>query len=844
MLSILGTGGMAEVYRARDARLGRDVALKVVNEALAEDPELVRRFEQEARLAGSLNHPNLVAVYDVGVQDGAAFFITELLKGESLRQRLSRGRIPQQTALDWGAQLAEGLAAAHGRGVVHRDVKPENVFVTSDGHVKLLDFGIAKLAESTRTEGHHGILDDTVTSTGGTKTGAILGTPAYMSPEQVRGEPVDVRTDIFSLGAVLHEMLSGQRAFPGGSLVETGHAILHDEPPPLPEEVPSGVAEVVKRCLEKEPARRLQSASDLAFALELLQGPTTAVRGGRAPPTSAKRLRRLIAIAGVALLVAAVVAGVRVGTRFSSPPALPEIEQVTFRDGHILGARFTPEGRFLVSAAWDGQPEEIFSSAPGDVQLQALGLKDVRLLGVSKAGELAVGIRPQALQRYAKGTLARVPGSGGVPRELAEDVVRADWSPTGELTVVRVVGGAYRIERPLGTPVYEASGGIGDLRVSPDGSHVAFVAGNSQGGAEVRILDAHNAPRVLTKSYAECEGVAWSPNGTEVWFTAPDSGGDALRVAALNGPEREVYRSTGDLKLEDIAADGTVLFSISEYRKDINLVLKSGPTRRNLSWFGYAELAGLSDDGQLVVFSDWRTPLTELMFARRTDGSAPKFLGQGRALDLSADKKTMLALTEAGLVLIPLGPGTPQRVATPGLDVAEGRLFRDGKRVVVVARPIDGRERRVFTLAVESDAGPRPISEVALSRFPTIAVSPDERWVAVTDAQDAPVVLPLAGGEPIRFPEILPEPDASPVEWSAEGDLWLRSGRGTRGSLLRVDLRTHQIQESRQLSPEDPTGVALVWPIRVTPDGSAVAFSYLRARGSLFLMRGAGVSRN
>jgi hypothetical protein len=350
---------------------------------------------------------------------------------------------------------------------------------------------------------------------------------------------------------------------------------------------------------------------------------------------------------------------------------------------------------------------------------------------------------------------------------------------------------------------------------------------------------------VLTKSYRECEGVAWSPNGDEVWFTAPDSGGDALRVAPLKGAEREVYRSTGDLKLEDIAADGTVLFSTFEYRRDINLLLKSGPTRRNLSWFGFADVAALSDDGQLVVFSDMRgPPPTEFMLARRTDGSAPKFLGQGHALDLSADKKTVLALTEAGLVLIPLGPGTPQTLPTPGLDVVEGRFFPDGKRVVIRARPIDGRQRRAFTLEVGSDAPPRPISEIGLSRFPSLAVSPDERWVAAADAQDAPVVLPLAGGEPIRFSEILPEPNASPVGWSAEGDLWLMSGRGARGLLLRVDLRTHRIQESRQLSPEDPTGVALVTPIRVTPDGSAIAFSYLRARGRLFLMRGAGMPRN
>ena len=185
MLAPLGAGGMAEVYRARDTRLGREIALKVVNEVLSGDPELVRRFEQEARLAGSLNHPNLVAVHDVGEYDGSPFLVTELLEGESLRHRLSRGRVPISVALDWAAQMATGLAAAHAKGVIHRDVKPENVFVTADGTVKLLDFGIAKLAVRAPEPGSHGLMDETATPTGGgaTATGALLGTPGYMSPE-------------------------------------------------------------------------------------------------------------------------------------------------------------------------------------------------------------------------------------------------------------------------------------------------------------------------------------------------------------------------------------------------------------------------------------------------------------------------------------------------------------------------------------------------------------------------------------------------------------------------------------------------------------------------------------
>src|SRR5262249_1774098 len=316
------------VYRARDTRLGRDIALKVVNEALAGDPELVRRFEQEARLAGSLNHPNLVAVYDFGIHEGAPYFITELLKGESLRQHLTRGRIPGDTALDWGAQLAQGLAAAHAEGIVHRDVKPENVFVTSDGHVKLLDFGIAKLVEATRAEGPHGMLDETVTPVSDpTRTGAIIGTPAYMSPEQVRGEPVDARTDISSLGTVLHERLSGSRPFAGASLVETGHAILHDEPPPL-QDVPPFLAQLVRRCLVKEPDARIQSARDLAFALDALRSDVDP------RPASGRSARRSLlrrpwwALALLAVLAGAVLLGRALKPSQVSAPS-PTVERVT-----------------------------------------------------------------------------------------------------------------------------------------------------------------------------------------------------------------------------------------------------------------------------------------------------------------------------------------------------------------------------------------------------------------------------------------------------------------------------------------------------------------------------------
>ena len=278
ILGLIGAGGMAEVYRARDARLGREVAVKVVGESLGMDEAFVERFEREARLVGSVNHPNVVALHDVGVHEGKPYFVTELLQGETLRRRLERESVPLSVALDWATQMAQGLAAAHERGIVHRDLKPDNVLVTRDGHVKLLDFGIAKViaeAQELRPSGDtgpHDLQEETAAYAGGkTRTGVVIGTPGYMSPEQVRGEPIDARSDLFSLGAVLHELLSGRRAFSGASAVESGYAIIHHDPEPLPPGVPPNVAQALGRCLEKDPARRFQSARDLALHLEVLR---------------------------------------------------------------------------------------------------------------------------------------------------------------------------------------------------------------------------------------------------------------------------------------------------------------------------------------------------------------------------------------------------------------------------------------------------------------------------------------------------------------------------------------------------------------------------------------------
>src|SRR2546425_453046 len=277
----LGAGGMGEVYRARDTRLGREVAVKVLPESVSADPERVRRFEQEARAAGMLNHPNIVAIYDVGTHNGCSYVVSELLEGETLRKRISEGAMAQRKTIEYGLQIAQGLAAAHAKGIMHRDLKPDNLFLTNDGRVKILDFGLAKLMDrgdpSDRTSAPTVAVE--------TSPGVVMGTMGYMSPEQVRGQPTDHRTDIFTLGAILYEMLAGRRAFAGASSADVMSAILKEDPPELPVvQVSTGLDRVLRHCLEKRPEDRFESARDLAFALESLSGFSGASRAVVATP--------------------------------------------------------------------------------------------------------------------------------------------------------------------------------------------------------------------------------------------------------------------------------------------------------------------------------------------------------------------------------------------------------------------------------------------------------------------------------------------------------------------------------------------------------------------------------
>src|SRR5688572_26325133 len=283
ILAPLGAGGMGEVYRARDTRLDRDVAIKVLPERLANDAHALARFEREAKAVAALSHPNILSIHDFETHQGIRYAVTELLDGATLREHLEGGAVTPRKAVEFALQIAHGLAAAHEKGIVHRDLKPENVFVTRDGHVKILDFGLAKGMEPAALAAE----TEAPTASGGTEPGTVLGTVGYMSPEQVRGRSVDPRSDIFSFGVLLYEMLAGRRAFRGDSAVETMNAILTGEPPELTGAegagAPAGLARIVRRCLEKDPAHRFQNARDLGFAIEAVSGLSTT----EAPPPRA-----------------------------------------------------------------------------------------------------------------------------------------------------------------------------------------------------------------------------------------------------------------------------------------------------------------------------------------------------------------------------------------------------------------------------------------------------------------------------------------------------------------------------------------------------------------------------
>jgi serine/threonine protein kinase/Tol biopolymer transport system component len=832
IVGLIGAGGMGEVYRARDERLKRDVAVKVLPAAFAENSDRLRRFEQEARAAGGLNHPNILAIYDIGSREGAPYVVSELLEGETLRSRLSSGALPARKAIDYAIQVARGLAAAHEKGIIHRDLKPENLFVTKDGRIKILDFGLAKV---TRPESGGARASAVSTTPAGTEPGVVMGTVGYMSPEQVRGQPTDARSDIFSLGAILYETLSGHRAFRGDSAVETMAAILNADPPDLSatnRNISPGLERVVRHCLEKSPEERFHSARDLAFDLETLSGLSGSAAATRAPSALSRPWRRpLLALT----LLGTLLLGGWGANAIRQKPSTPSYKRLTFRRGSIYDARFAPDGQTVIyDAAWEGESARVFAVRTSGIESRGLQLPDARVLAVSSTGELAICIRHNS-REATKGTLARVPLESAAPRELLEDVTLADWSPDGhELAVVRHVGDKDRLEFPIGKVLYEPTEDIYSMRFSPRGDRLAVF----QYGGDLVTVDLSGKVTTLSKGWGMIGRLAWRPDGGEIWFSAAPKYMEKAAVYAvtLSGRVRCLRREAGALFLEDVSKDGRVLLTDLFANSSLMGLAAGQNAERELSWMDGPYVNAISNDGRVVVFDESGEGRgdKEAIYVRAMDGSAAVHLGEGHGLAFSPDGRWVLSQLEdlsEVFEMLPTGPGQPRSLKHTGIvSNHNARFFPDGKRVLFVGAAGGSGASRLYVQDLDG-GDPRAISSEGISST-LAAISPDGRFVAARGPDLKIAIFPVEGGAP--RPLAGAQLREVPILWSGDGrSLYAYLRDDVPAQIFNIDIATGRRELWKTIGPADRAGLTGIHSIVITPDLRSYAYTYPRYLMSL-----------
>jgi hypothetical protein len=832
---------MGEVYRARDTRLGRDVAIKIMASAFPADAGRIARFELEARATATLNHPNIVAVYDAGVERETSFVVSELLEGETLRTVLSRGALATKVAAELAIQVARGLAAAHGKGIVHRDLKPENIFVTRDGRAKILDFGLAKLTEP---GGEDSGLSLAATAHRATMPGTVLGTVGYMAPEQVRGEPADSRADVFAFGAVAYEMLSGRRAFTRGTAVETMAAVLNDEPPEWA--TPAGgvttvIDRIVRRCLEKNPEQRFQSASDIAFALEAALG-STAV----ASPTTAGAPRRGRRVAAAVMAIAGVAVAFIVGRlRPVAPPETPTFQARTFDRLPITNARFMPDDQTIVySAASHGYTPELYVSDPNTEAPRALGVANAQLLSVSSKGELAIILGAHHLdQRLYSGTLARMT-IGSTPRPVLEGVREADWAPDGgSLAITRDLGnGRDRLEYPVGTALYEMTGYVSDLRVSPDGGRIAFFEHpwRFDDRGSVVVVDRDRKVTTLAGEFAGLQGLAWTRDGSTLLFSGNTASGYFLQPMAVpasgGGPARTVFGVPGRFIVYDTAADGRWLAVREDMSFGVRARVPGEPAEREFSWLGSVGAEAMSADGQwlLMVDSGLAAGANYGVVLRKTDRSQTVRLGEGNPQKLSPDGRWAAATVAAprALVIYPTGAGEPIRISGPIERYGSAEWFPDSKRLLVCGSAAS-RAPRCYEQGL-AGSPPKPLTAEGV----LATLAPDGKTLLLILPGGKFARLSIDGGAATPIAAL--QADDRPVGWSRDSlSVFVQRGLEAPAVVERVDLASGMRTVAGQVSAE---GVASITQINVKAwidDGRWYAYNYTTIPSTLFLVSGA-----
>jgi hypothetical protein len=792
-------------------------------------------------MLAALNHPNIATIHGLEQSEGVHYLAMELVAGQTLAERISGGALKIEEALKVAAQIAEALEAAHEKGVIHRDLKPANVKVTPEGRVKVLDFGLAKAFAG---DGGQDLSNAPTLTAMGTEEGRILGSPAYMSPEQARGKAVDKRTDIWAFGCVLYEMLTGKQTFRGETVSDTIAAVLEREPDwqVLPPATPAKIRDLLRRCLQKDSPRRLRDIGDArieieeALAAPAIVEPSAPVKGNRA------RWRGTLVSGLASLLVAGMAIGFLLPSRQTPEP--PVYHQVTFRRGTVRFARFAPDGKTIVySASFEGGGFQIYWTRPDSAESTALPFANATVHAVSSTGELAIGLR-----RGSTTTLAEVPLAGGAPREILDGLSDADWAPgTEELAIAHNLGNRYQLEFPVGNVLYDPGPGVAlrSVRFSPRGDLIAFIE-SGPAGDSINIVDRHGKHKSVSDGWETIAGLAWNPVSGEIWFGAREagtsSGGLVLHAVSVAGRDRVVVRVPGLLVVDDIARDGRVLLKHAEWPTSVICLPPGSSKEVDLSWFDFSRGADLSNDGKSILFDEGGIAAGGKggVYLRGTDGSPAVHLGEGYALELSPDGKWALSMPNNSperLVLLPVRAGQLRVLKAEGLEYHSAKWFPDGKRILICAAQ-HGRAPRLYVQEIEGGTY-HPITPEGVEIGP---VSPDGNFVMGRGPGPTAFLYPILGGPPRAVPGV--EPADQLIRWDTEGEgIFLARAEGpAKVRVFRFDLASGRRGLWKELGPTDSTGLAnnsgIANNVLLTPDGKVYSYSFMRDLSALYVVEG------
>jgi Tol biopolymer transport system component len=754
ILAPIGAGGMGEVYRAKDPRLGREVAIKVLPLSFSQDADRLRRFEQEAKAAGVLNHPNITAVYDIGSHEGAPYVVQELLEGETLRAELASGAFAPRKAIECAREIAEGLAAAHEKGIVHRDLKPENLFVTRGGRIKILDFGLAKLTES--PSGRQATNLPTSTPT---EPGVVMGTLGYMSPEQVKGKPADARSDIFAFGAVLYEMLSGKRAFHGDSAGETMASILKEDPPELSvtnQSISPGLERLVRHCLEKNPERRFQNSSDIAFALQSLSEGSGSVVPG-APTLSGRRVPRglLWGIAG--LLAGAIAATLTIGhgSPRTSPGRPIRFEVAAPQNQRVVGT---------VALAQDGSRLAFIAREPGGATMlwiRALGDPKAEVLRGTEGAELPFWSPDgKSVGFFAGGELKRIAISGGPPQTVAPatpDVRGASWGADDRIVFAPSFSGPLmRISASGGKPEPATTLGKGRNEGThrwpwflPDGRHFLYYAVEG-GGAEPGEIFVGDLGSGDVKHITQSSSLAVYASGYLLFVR-----GGTLVAQAFDADRLELRGDAAPLAVDlpsNAQASGQRALSASldgilSWRTQPSstsqpvLFDRQGHELGRLAEAGAWGCPRLSPDRQRLAIARavtesgvqdiWMIDIARNVATRMTldpaDDTNPSWSSDGTRLVFQSTRKGALADL---YIMRADQPGTEELLLGSEASNTPESCAPDGRSLLFTVSSLRTR-RDLWLLPLEGDRKPVPFLASPFNEH-NARFSPDGRWVAYT----------------------------------------------------------------------------------------------------------------